>query len=468
MTIQTEIAQFASSFRAADLTPELTRVARRCITDTLAAMIVGPSSELADALLDYVNTFPSAGPVPILGTALTASAERAALANGTFGHALDFDDTVSMMPGHPGAVMVSALLSASGGRGVTGEAFLTALVVGYEVAIKVGRAIGMDHYNRGWHATGSIGGFGATAAVANLMGLSEQATVNALGIAASTASGLRANFGTMTKPLHSGWAATSGLTAAQLASTGFTAAPNAMDAFFDSHGSEASDPSALHLGQPFAMLEPGIAHKRYPCCYAMHRAIEGLEGLRADGILGGPTPVVRLEAHIPPGGMRPLPYHQPKTGFEGKFSMEYALAIGLIDGRFILESFTDEAVNRPEVREALTIISAAEDPEVSPGDPDGRKMSAGTRGFVRVVATLADGRVASKDVVIPPGSPQAPLSDADLVAKFRHCANFAGLSPASTDQALVAIEGFAELADVSTIFDVLAGATSGQPVGADR
>lgn len=466
MNAQMDLARFASAPSTSRLSPELTAAVKRCLLDTIAAALVGTSNELGEALLGYVRQA-GAGTVPIIGSELRSTPDRAALANGTLGHALDFDDTVSSMPGHPGAVVFSALLSAIDGRIVHGEQFLAAMVIGYEVATKFGRALGMGHYNRGWHTTGTAGVFGATAAVAHLLELDIEQTSHAIGIAASMSSGLRVNFGTMTKPMHSGWAASSALTAAQLAAHGFTSSADALDGFFSTYGDERSDAKRLSLGMPYTMLEPGIGFKKYACCFAMHRAIYALEQLRADGVLGGPVEVVRVTARVAPGALKPLLYSNPVTGFEGKFSMEYALAVGIVDGDFTLGAFTDAAILRPEIRDALELTVALEDPECSPGDPYGASASAGTRGFVRVSVELADGRVASKKVTVSPGSPQQPMSDHDLREKFHACAEFAGLPVARSKSILGLIGGFEVIDDVGVLFELLAGKSASTLVDAE-
>ena len=398
--------------------------------------------------------------MPIVGTGLTSSPERAAFVNGTLGHALDFDDTVSSMPGHPGAVVIHALLAALGDSPVTGRDFLTAVAVGYEVATKLGASIGMGHYNRGWHSTGSIGVFGATAAVSNLLRLDQQQVGHAIGITTSLASGLRANFGTMTKPIHSGWAASSGLTAAQLAACGLTSSDQALDAFYQTYGTAESDQHRLALGAPFTIQSPGIAFKKYACCFAMHRAIDALEQFRAEGVLGDEADVVKVTARVAPGVLKPLPYRRPVTGLEGKFSMEYALAIGVVDGDFSLHGFTDQAVLRPEIRAALERTEVREDPHCSPGDPEGRSASAGTRGFVEVVVDTGGGAAQHvKTVAVPPGSPLRPMSDHEIRSKFADCAEFAGFSDTRAKAIVDLIDGLDEVADVAEILSLIAGST---------
>ena len=172
----------------------------------------------------------------------------------------------------------------------------------------------------------------------------------AFGIASSMASGLQRNFGTMTKPLHAGWASRSALAAVNLARSGFTAAPDVLEApagFFAAYGVEESRPETAikQLGNPWVIADPGLALKQFPCCYASHRGMDGVLQLRQRLGLNAAN-LARLECRMPPGGMRVLIYPQPTTGLEGKFSLQYALAAGVLDGQYTLWSFTDEAVNR--------------------------------------------------------------------------------------------------------------------------
>ncbi|GAA0988401.1 MmgE/PrpD family protein [Acrocarpospora macrocephala] len=457
--IQRQLAAFIEGSATADLPDDVLDQAKRSLADTAAVAVAGTRSDLATPIARYLSG--TSGAYAVLGTQIRTSADRAALANGALAHALDFDDTVSAMPGHPGGVILPALLAALGQEPRSGNELLRAFVTGYEVATKFGAAIGSGHYNRGWHSTGTIGVFGACAAVAALLRLDREQIAAALGIAASMASGLRVNFGTMTKPLHSGWAASAGLTAATLAASGYTGLAAALDGkggFFDVYGTAESTPESFieSLGAPYTLASPGISIKKYPCCFAMHRTIDALERMRAAGILGDPERVRSAGVHVPPGTLKPLPYTRPVTGLQGKFSMEYALAVGVHDGDFGLSAFTDEAVRRPEIKEVIERTFVVEDPECSPGDPDGRRASAGTRGFVDVRIELTNGERHRLQVRHAPGSPARPLSWASLREKFFACTEYGRLPAEHARAALDLIEGLTEVADVSRLVTHLA------------
>ncbi len=420
------IAEFIVNTTAADFPAGSNDKAIKVIADTFAVILAGVSSEVAEPLQRYLDMAGESGASPILGTGRTASPETAALINGTYGHSLDYDDVLSMMPAHPSAVILSALLASMNGKPVSGKDFIEAYIIGVEVGGKVGVGMTNDHYQRGFHATGTLALFSGLAALAKLHRMDAATIQQALGIAASMASGLRRNFGTMTKPLHTGLAARSALTAARLAMSGFTAAPDIMEAqagFFSTYGTADSDPDVTvrGLGKPFVISSPGIALKKFPCCYATHRPMDGVLRLREK--LGFDAQSIdKLICRMPPGGMHVLIYPRPVTGLEGKFSLPYCVAAAVLDGQFSLWSFSDEAVRRPEIAALYERINAHETPACRGNDPQFDKRSSGSRGFVEVEAILKDGRRESVRVDVPPGSPARELTWDDLHAKFIDCA----------------------------------------------
>jgi 2-methylcitrate dehydratase PrpD len=274
------------------------------------------------------------------------------------------------------------------------------------------------------------------------------------------ASGLRRNFGTMTKPLHSGIAARSALTALRLAQSGFEAAPDILEApsgFFSTYGVEESDPDAAvrDLGRPFVIADPGLALKKFPCCYATHRAMDGLLALRSK--LGfDATAVDRIVCRMPPGGMRVLTYPRPTTGLEGKFSLPYALAAGALDGKYTLETFSDAAVRRPEIERFYARIQAAEDPSCRGDDPHFEKRSSGSRGFVEIEVRLRDGRTDRVRVDKAPGSPTRDLTWDELRTKFMDCARQSRrITQDAAGRAFEAIRNIENADDIGSIVRLL-------------
>lgn len=434
--------------------------AKKAIADTFAVILAGAGSEVAQPLMRYLEAARAPGEVPILGTGVTAAGETAALVNGTFGHALDYDDVLSMMPAHPSAVIVAALLASVDARRISGRDFIEAYVLGVEIGGKIGLGMTVGHYHRGYHATGSLALFSGLAALLRLHGADVETARHAFGIAASMASGLRRNFGTMTKPLHTGIAARSALTAWRLATCGFTAATDILEAksgLYDTLGvaESSADITAERLGRPFVISDPGLALKKFPCCYASHRAMDGLLSLRAK--LGfGPEDVEKVICRMPPGGMQVLTYSRPATGLEGKFSLQYPLAAGVLDGGYSIRSFTDEAVQRSEVVALYARIDAHEDLSCRGDDPDFDKRSSGSRGFVEVEVRLRDGRAETIRVDKAPGSPARELTWDDLRTKFMDCAKETQrVDDSKAQRAFAALQRLDEIEDLGEIVELL-------------
>ncbi len=447
------IADFIVKTTAADFPAGSDEKAIKVIVDTFAAILAGVSSEVAEPLQKYLASSGESGVSPILGTGRTASPETAALINGTYGHSLDYDDVLSMIPAHPSAVILSALLASMDNKPVSGNSFIEAYIIGVEVGGKVGLGMTNDHYQRGFHATGTLAMFSGVAALAKLHGLDAPAIQQAFGIAASMASGLRRNFGTMTKPLHTGLAARNAVTAVRLAMCGFTAAPDIMEAkagFYSTYGTADSDPevTARGLGKPFVISSPGIAVKKFPCCYATHRTIDGVLTLRERlGFDAGS--IDKVICRMPPGGMHVLIYPRPVTGLEGKFSLPYSAAAAVLDGKFTLWSFSDEAVRRPEIAALYERIDTHETPACRGDDPQFDKRSSGSRGFVEVEVLLKDGRRDQIRIDVPPGAPARELTWDELQEKFMDCAKQAPRISTATAAAV-----FKSLRVLNTLDDV--------------
>src|SRR5688572_23604450 len=420
------VVSFIGNTSLADLPAVAIPNAKKAIADTFAVILAGAGSQIAAPLLRYVAAARAAGAAPILGSGIVTSPDTAALVNGAFGHALDYDDVLAMMPAHPSAVILPALLASIDDERVSGRALIEAYVTGVEVGGKIGLGMTVGHYDRGYHATGSLALFSALAALLKLHPLGAPAAQCAFGIAGSMAGGLRRNFGTMTKPLHSGIAARSALTAWRLAACGLTAAPDILEAkagLYSTLGVAESnaDVTAERLGNPFVIADPGLALKLFPCCHASHRAMDGLLALRAE-LRFDARSVAQVICRMPPGGMRVLTYPRPATGLEAKFSLEYALAAGVLDGNYSLWTFTDEAVRRPEIDALYARIHAHEEPSCRGDDPQFEKRSSGSRGFVEVEVRLRDGRAQKIRVDQAPGTPGRELSWHDLQRKFIDCA----------------------------------------------
>jgi 2-methylcitrate dehydratase PrpD len=426
-TVTSTVAALVANTTIADLPGPVQVVARRAVLDTLGVTLAGVREESARLVRTVAITESGSGPCTVAGTRLRASAADAALANGTAAHALDFDDTHDNVRGHPSAPIVAAAIAIGELRHSTGGELLTAYAVGLEVAGKVGRSLGTSHAKGGFHSTSTVGVLGAAAASAHLCRLSPSQTAAALGIAASRASGLRRSFGSMTKPLHAGEAARSGVLAALLAGQDFSAAPGVLDGpgsfveIFSPHG-DARPALIDGLGDPWEAVQPGVAVKKYPCCNRGHRALDAVLALRDRLALNEPNLVEQVEVRMPAGQVDqhgrvgPMTYPRPHTGLEAKFSMQYVVAAALFDGELAVAAFSDAAARRPAVRALMSRVRVVSDPARPTGDP--------RADYVEVVLRMRDGRTESQRVHYPRGDPRggALLSDDEVEAKFLGCA----------------------------------------------
>jgi 2-methylcitrate dehydratase PrpD len=344
---------------------ELRTKAARLLADSAACIVAGAGSEIAPGLLRYAGSS-GTGESPILGTSLSVGAETAAMVNGAFGHALEYDDVFSMLPGHPAVVMLAAMAGDVAHRRVTGRELADAFVIGYEACARLGMAMTLEHHRvRGFHATATLGLFGATAALARLRGVDAAECARALSVAVSFASGLLAQIGTPMKSVHSGWAARSALVASELAAAGLAGAADALESpkgFFNAYGTAASRVERLleDIATPWAILRPGVSIKKYPCCFAAHRGIEAILMLMREHNLSF-ADIAAIECRLPPKGLVNMVHHRPQTGLEAKFSMEYCFVTTLMDGAPGLAAFTDARVRRVEAQAALAMVSCIED-----------------------------------------------------------------------------------------------------------
>jgi len=454
------VARFVAASGVDDFPPEAMEKAKKVVADTFACIIAGAGSETAEPLLCYVERAGCRGERPVLGTRVKTSPELAAMVNGTFGHSLDFDDVLAMMPGHPSSIIIAALLACMSERHATsGRALLEAYVIGIEIGAKIGLGITNGHYDRGFHGTGTLGIFSAAAALSKLERLDVADIRTVMGIASSMTSGVRRNFGTMVKPLHTGWAARNSVVAVALARAGLSAARDALEAksgFFAAYGAERSNAevAANALGRPYAIVDPGIALKKFPCYNGSQRAMDGV--LRLRQTLGFTAETLeRLECRMPPGGLQVLIYPEPKTGLEAKFSLPYSLAAGVLDGAYTLATFSDAAVARPAVHALYRKIHISEDPRCGGDDPLLATRAAGARGFVEIEVHTTDGRTETLRVDAAPGHPSRELTWQEIRAKFMDCAAHGGVDAGRADHAFSALTELETCDDVNRILGLL-------------
>ena len=455
------LAQFVTDTRIDDIPPEALDRARDAITDTIGCAMAGtlePVGELAAAWVQHTGARAQAAG---WGRSLRSSPAEAAFANGIASHALDFDDSLPSLRGHPSATMVPAALAVAEVSGASGVGVLAAYTVGLEVAGKLGRAVGAGHYFHGWHSTATVGVFSSTAVAARRWNLSAAQLQTAWGIAASQTSGLVRNFGTMTKPFHAGHAARTGVLSAWMAQHGFTANNAILDGegFLSTYGRGDGEALAAlldELGNPWEILNPGIYVKRWPCCYCNHRPVGGIlqlieeHAIRADEVEAVEIGFVR-------GSDDALGGPNPQTGLEGKFSMEYVAAATLLDRKLTLETFTDPMVQRPEAR-ALTA-------KVRRYRVDDEKLYSSKIGYTDVAITTKRGRFSIRAERVS-GSPQWPMTAPERKEKFMDCASrVLGVRGASTLHDF--LERFASLPDVAALTAATLPSAGSQKAAAD-
>jgi 2-methylcitrate dehydratase PrpD len=403
--ITATLASFVATHRSRGWGDAVEHEAHRTFYNWLGCAIGAAGHEAADAALAAVRMLEPAPQATVLGRAEKVDMASAALVNGITSHTFDFDDTHLKTIIHPAGPVASAVLALAEHHGAGGREVVDALVLGIDVACRIGNVIYPDHYDRGWHITGSTGMLGAAAGCARLLRLDAGQTAMALGIAASQPVGLREQFGTMTKPFHPGAAARAGLMSALLAKNGFTASPRALEAprgFVQ----VVSDKRAWHeatdeLGERFEISFN--TYKPFACGIVIHPTIDACVQLRTQGITA--EQVERIELRVHPLVLELTGRKEPKDGLQGKFSVYHGAAAGLIYGRAGEDEFSDAVVTDPRVVTLRDKVRATAD--------DGVHEDA-----VLVTAILSNGRRVELRVEHAIGSMQNPLSDAQLEAKF--------------------------------------------------
>jgi len=431
--------------------PAARAAAARAVLDTIGVTLAG-ASEPAARSVQHVIAADGSGPCRVLGAAMTASAANAALANGTAAHALDFDDMCFVSLAHPSAPLVACALAAAELAGAGGRALLDAYVVGFEIEGRFGRAMNPRHYQKGWHCTSTIGTLGAAAAAARLLGLDAAAVRHTLCIAASEASGLKDNFGSMVKPLHAGLAARNGVLAARLAQEGLTAN---LDAIQGSQGFLAAmdserDPKDLHqvlddLGGRWEILDTGITVKLYPSCAATHPALDVLLDLKRQEVFDADQ-VQAIEIGVDAVTPTVLIHSRPADGLQAKFSMPFCAAAAIVYGRVGIETFEDWQVRDPAIVSSLKRVTMCVDSTLDAAAPPLTQA--------RVTVRLQDGRGLRASANGARGYPDRPAADEELAAKFMSCA-IRALPQSRAESALAAVRAIESNEDIRTVTEAL-------------
>lgn len=426
-------AAFTVAHRFSDLTAETVTLARRCVLDGLAVALAGTEQPGMAPISAYIETLGGTPQAAMLGQSATrVPAHLAALWAGTAGHAMDWDDTqLAEGPGRPygllmhptmpplvAALVCADLVASEAGQPVDGKRLLGSFTAGFEVGCKIAEAIDPDHYMRGFHTSGTIGTFAAAAAAANMLGLGEEAAARALGLAASMASGIRAGFGTMTKPMHVGRAAENGVIAALLARHGMSANSEALDGRWGylAIAGPGGEPALVRdrFGQPHSMVSPGVSIKPYPSGVLTHPSMDAMAFLmRENGLVSDDIERVVLKAGS--NVLGPIRFHIAKTELEGKFSFAFLLSAIILRGRAGKAEFTDAFVASPQSQAMQARVSTEFNQQIE--DMGWDKIRS------KIVVETKDGRIIERwaDEAYR-GGPDNPLSDAELEGKFRDCA----------------------------------------------
>ena len=435
--------------------------ARRAFIDVIAVSIPGAVEPVTRKVLATVEPWGS-GPATAIGAGASLPAPWAALVNGTAAHALDFDDNFDPAKAHATAVLVPAILALAEQEDTSGRACLDAYIAGLQILGRVGQGVNPVHRNRGWHATATVGAIGAAAACARLLRLDADQAGHALSIATSMAGGFMSQFGTMTKPIHAGLAARSGVLAASLARAGIDAGldtldgPTGMNRLMVGPDYEQLRDSLTHVehgqtlrfetgnvGEPLLILSSGVKVKRFPNCGSAHRAMDGILELKHLHNVE-PNEVDAIHVRAPVSHLNNLMYTDPQDALQAKFSLEYGIAVALLTGNCTLGDFTAEAAMRPEVRAIY--------PRIHRDPVDKAEGEFPTE----VELVLKDGRRLETKVAMPAGSLAAPFTIDQYKAKFDGCV--AGLlSPGDTEALRQALAELPQLPNIKALTRPLCG-----------
>jgi 2-methylcitrate dehydratase PrpD len=449
-------AEFVVNLRLADIPSETLELGKKSILDGLGLALSGSKAETWKLIQEYLKPlgFPPSRGAAVLGSGVRLPARFAAFANGVAIHVDDFDDTqlasakdrVYGLLTHPTVPVLPAALAIAEVEGKSGKDLLVAYHSGVEVECKIAEAISPRHYEDGFHSTGTCGVFGGAAACAKLKGLDSLHTARAFGVAASQASGLRENFGTMMKPFHAGHAAEAGVVSADFAAIGWSAAEQILEAgrgFFHAYGG-TYDPSAIigKLGNPWTLQNPGVSIKPFPSGSLTHPGMTELQRLiRANSIKA--TDVESVEVGTNHNMPNALIHHHPTTGLQAKFSMEFCMAILLLDGKADQTKYTDAVVNRDDVKKMVDRVRFYVDPEAEKAGFD--KMTT----ILKI--TLKGGQVITGRADFGKGSPTDPMTYEEVAEKFHGCAAFAEWPSTKATQVVEMVRKLEDVADIRTL-----------------
>ncbi len=457
------VKRFIATSNLRDMPPDVVTQGKRCLIDNLGVLLAGSTAEGSHILRGYAQRVSGVKEATILGRdPISVSAAHAALANAGSGHAMDYDDTqLSSTPDrtfglltHPTTPTLGAALAVAERIGASGAALLEAYVTGVEVACKMAETIDPNHYERGFHSTGTLGAFGAAAAAGKLMKLNEAQLAHMLAITSSLSAGIRVNFGSMSKPLNAARGAENGVFAAELASQGFTGGDVGLDGqwgFFQVLGNGADlDRLTGKLGKPWAIVNPGVSFKPYPCGSLSHPSMDAMLKVVVDHDLK-PEQIKAVRLRAGNNILEPLRYTIAKNELEAKFSVPFLMSAIILRRRAGMREFTDEYVSSAPVQQMMQRVTGVHDEGIE------------KQGFDKIRSIVEVDMVDGRKLVQPSddryrGGPDNPFTREDLRAKFEDCAQLV-LSPAQIQRAFTAIESIDTMGNVRQLIQILSPRT---------
>ena len=455
-----QVAEFVVDAKLSDLPAEVVELGKKSILDGIGLALSGSVAKSGEHIRDYLTGLGiKEGPATVIGTSLKVPPRFAAFANGVGIHADDYDDTqlavakdrVYGLLTHPTAPALPAALAVAEAGRRSGADMMLAYHLGVEVECKIAEAINPRHYQHGFHATATCGTYAAAAAASKLKGLDVEQVVRAFGCAGSQSAGLRENFGTMMKPFHAGRSSESGVVAADFAELGWTTTDKILEAprgFFQAAGG-GFDAAAISgkLGRPWTFVSPGVSIKPHPSGSLTHPGMtKMLELIREHGIKAGD--VERVDVGTNQNMPNALIHHRPRNELQAKFSMEFCMAILLLDGRGSLPEFTDEVVERPDVKAMIERVNFHVHPEAEAAGYD--KMT------TIIDIHLKDGRTVSGRADFGKGSPANPMTYDEAADKFRGCAEFAKWDKAKTEAIITTVRRLETVGDIRELTSLCA------------
>jgi len=438
MKLTERLSNFVVQTHIGDFPEEVIETSKKCFLDWMGVAFGGMGDGSVKILIDLIKEIGGQKQASVFGYGIKTNILNAAFVNGMMSHVLDYDDAHRDSRSHPSVPMIPALLSVSEHKKLNGAELITAFVSGFEVSTRIGMALGKAYYESGWHATSVLGRFGAAAGVGKLLRLDGNQLVNAFGLAATQAGGLRRVFGTMGKPFHAGKAAMDGMLSAMLAQRGFTASDDILDGksnFFEMF-SPKYDARLLYqgLGKDFQVLKDSF--KPHAACLLTHPAIDGLIRIRETNPIH-PDSIEQIDLEVSPLCLAVTDKVDPKNGLEGKFSLYFCVALAMIHGEAKNSHFTDETVLNPQIRGLMRKIKAHSNKSLEETEAN-------------VTVKLKNGNQYSHHVIVPKGDPRNPLSFDEIVRKFMDLAQNI-LSEKKINQIISMIQRLETLEDISKL-----------------